>query len=167
MSFPRHGEIYPFDEGATPRDRPPAHRNDEFPAGYSSAGCSPAWPASASPASGHLAGKDFGSTMQFQRTANSVLTVCLTPGDNRRARSAHHSEEKRPKRAFGRSPRTFRTQARHTDARAAARSIWSRTPGFCSRKFSMPKCTLGPWSVFGASVQLIPLGVPPALPGRQ
>src|SRR5678815_1418941 len=28
----------------------PAHRSDEFPAGYSLTGCSPAWPASASPA---------------------------------------------------------------------------------------------------------------------
>jgi hypothetical protein len=52
MSFFRHGEIYHFDEGATFRDRALAHRNDEFPVGYSSAGCSPALPASASPTSG-------------------------------------------------------------------------------------------------------------------
>ena len=51
MSFFRHGEIYHYDEGATPQDHALAHRNDEFPAGYSSAGCSPAVPASASPAS--------------------------------------------------------------------------------------------------------------------
>jgi hypothetical protein len=56
MSFFRQGEIYHYDEGAcgegaTPQDHAPAHRNDEFPAGYSSAGCSPAVPASASPAS--------------------------------------------------------------------------------------------------------------------
>ena len=55
MSFLRHGEIYPCDvgdygEGAIPSDHALAHRNDEFPAGYSSAGCSPAVPASASPA---------------------------------------------------------------------------------------------------------------------
>jgi hypothetical protein len=55
MSFLRHGEIYPCDvgdygEGAIPSDHALAHRNDEFPAGYSSAGCSPAEPASASPA---------------------------------------------------------------------------------------------------------------------
>ena len=50
MSFFRHGEIYHYDEGATPQDHALAHRNDEFPAGYSSAGCSPAEPASASPA---------------------------------------------------------------------------------------------------------------------
>jgi hypothetical protein len=55
MSFLRHGEIYPCDEGdygegAIPSDHALAHRNDEFPAGYSSAGCSPALPASALPA---------------------------------------------------------------------------------------------------------------------
>jgi len=50
MSFSRHGEIYHFDEGAILADHALAHRTDEFPAGYSSAGCSPAWPASASPA---------------------------------------------------------------------------------------------------------------------
>ena len=59
MSFLRHGEIYHCgegDEGATLQDRAPAHRNDEFPAGYSSAGCSPALPASASPASAIMLG---------------------------------------------------------------------------------------------------------------
>ena len=62
-------EIHHFDEGrsgqgAVPADHALAHRNDEFPAGYSSAGCSPAVPASASPAGGSLPGliliaKDF------------------------------------------------------------------------------------------------------------
>ncbi len=82
MSFLRHGEIYHFDEGAIPADHALAHRNDEFPAGYSLAGCTPAEPASASPAGAHFASKRLRSTIQFQRTANSVLTVCLTPGDN-------------------------------------------------------------------------------------
>jgi hypothetical protein len=50
MSFSRHGEIYHFDEGAILADHALAHRTDEFPAGYSSAGGSPAVPASASPA---------------------------------------------------------------------------------------------------------------------
>jgi hypothetical protein len=50
MSFLRHGEIYHCGEGAIPKDHAPAHRNDESPAGYSSAGCSQALPASASPA---------------------------------------------------------------------------------------------------------------------
>ena len=46
MSFFRHGEIYHSDEGAIPADHAPAHRNDEFPAGYSLAGCAPAEPTS-------------------------------------------------------------------------------------------------------------------------
>ena len=82
MSFFRHGEIYHFDEGAILADHALAHRNDESPAGYSLAGCAPAEPTSASPAGAHFARKPVRSTMQFQRTANSVLTVCLTPGDN-------------------------------------------------------------------------------------
>jgi len=47
MRFLRHEEIYPFDEGAIPQDHALPHRTDEFPAGYSSADCSPALPASA------------------------------------------------------------------------------------------------------------------------
>jgi putative transposase len=54
MSFFRHGEIYQSDvgnsSGERPKSRPPAHRSDESPAGYSSASCSPAELASASPA---------------------------------------------------------------------------------------------------------------------
>ena len=58
MSFLRHAEIYRPDgrvvgqkaaEGGWAAPRP--HRTDEFPAGYSSASCSPAELASASPAS--------------------------------------------------------------------------------------------------------------------
>jgi transposase InsO family protein len=53
MSFFRHAEIYRSDrasEGRTGLAASPDHRLDESPAGYSSAGCSPAEPASASPA---------------------------------------------------------------------------------------------------------------------
>src|SRR3954469_8165002 len=50
MSFLRHGEIYPPMDGG-PAVPGPAHRLDGFPTGYSLAGCSPAEPASASPAS--------------------------------------------------------------------------------------------------------------------
>src|SRR2546422_507593 len=49
MSFKRHEEIYPNDRGADHKVDAPAHRSDEFPAGYSLTGCSPL-PASASPA---------------------------------------------------------------------------------------------------------------------
>ena len=55
MSFFRHREIYPSDVGFNVEGKPagtgfPDHRFDESPTGYSSAGCSPAEPASASPA---------------------------------------------------------------------------------------------------------------------
>ena len=57
MSLPRHEEIYRSDgpdlcrSGAqSERLHAPTHRLDEFPAGYSLAGCAPAEPASASPA---------------------------------------------------------------------------------------------------------------------
>ena len=63
MSFFRHGEIYQSDErgrnsGERPKSRPPAHRPDESPTGYSSASCSPAEPASASPAERHPEGEE-------------------------------------------------------------------------------------------------------------
>jgi transposase InsO family protein len=63
MSFFRHGEIYQSDErgrnsGERPKSRPPAHRSDESPAGYSSVSCSPAELASASPAERHPEGEE-------------------------------------------------------------------------------------------------------------
>jgi putative transposase len=62
MSFFRQGEIYQSDEekhngGEQHNSRPPTHRPDESPAGYSSASCSPAELASASPAGLHPAGE--------------------------------------------------------------------------------------------------------------
>jgi putative transposase len=58
MSFFRHGEISQSDvkgnsSGERPKSRPPTHRSDESPAGYSSASCSPAELTSASPAERH------------------------------------------------------------------------------------------------------------------
>jgi len=51
MSFSRHEEIYRSDgRERGGRAAAPGHRCDEFPAGYSLAGCSPAEPASAWPA---------------------------------------------------------------------------------------------------------------------
>jgi hypothetical protein len=88
MSFLRHGEIYrPISScGSKPEqpwpDCPGAHRYDEFPAGYCSAGCAPAEPASASPAGTHRATSANGSAIGKQRTARSVLTASLTRGDN-------------------------------------------------------------------------------------
>jgi putative transposase len=59
MSFFRHREIYRSDGKRKKNGKPaetgsPAHRLDESPAGYSSAGWSPPLPASASPADDHI-----------------------------------------------------------------------------------------------------------------
>jgi hypothetical protein len=92
MSFLRHGEIYRSDGclGADLPERPLGpprpHRLDESPVGYSLAGCSPAEPASASPTGAHFALRAPGCTMPLQRTANSVLTFCLTSGGKCRLR---------------------------------------------------------------------------------
>ena len=80
MSFPRHPEIFPSDEAAGNASGP-AHRPDEFPAGYSLAGCAPALPASASPTASEYALTSSYPSMIFHRPVNCVLTVCLTPGD--------------------------------------------------------------------------------------
>jgi hypothetical protein len=87
MSFPRHEEIYrPMGMakrlGRPTCGHPSAHRYDEFPAGYSLVGCAPAEPASASPAGAHGAPEASSSTIEIQRTANYLLTACLTRGDN-------------------------------------------------------------------------------------
>src|ERR1022692_2168041 len=77
MSFFRHEEIYhcgegESGEGAILASHAPAHRSDESPAGYSSAGCSPAVPASASPASAIIVG--FISYAK-ELTANGTLSL--------------------------------------------------------------------------------------------
>jgi hypothetical protein len=90
MSFSRHPEIYPPMEAQTKAVSAPAHRLDEFPAGYSLAGCSPAEPASASPAGLQYAVKSSCRSRIFQRTANSVLTVCVSRGGKRKWTSENH-----------------------------------------------------------------------------
>ena len=80
MSFLGHGEIYPSDGGADGDADAPAHRLNEFPAGYSLAGWSPPEPASASPAGFQYALQSSCRSRRFQRTANSVLTGCLSRG---------------------------------------------------------------------------------------
>src|SRR5215831_12047789 len=87
MSFLRHEEIYRSDvgfghAGSGSYGLPPALIGlDEFPVGYSLAGCSPADPASALPTAEHCAVNSSRRSRVFHRTANSVLTVCLTLGD--------------------------------------------------------------------------------------
>jgi hypothetical protein len=80
MSFLRHLEIYPSDGGASRKAGAPTHRLDEFPTGYSLAGWSPPELASASPAGSQYAVQSSCRSRDFQRTANSVLTVCVSPG---------------------------------------------------------------------------------------
>jgi hypothetical protein len=84
MSFLRHREIYRSDVSRLVRERrerrPRSHRLDEFPAGYSWADCSPAGSASASPTEHHSALKSSCRSIAFHRTANTVLTVCLSSG---------------------------------------------------------------------------------------
>ena len=103
MSFPRPEEIYrPMGMakrlGRPTCGHPSAHRYDEFPAGYSLAGCAPAEPASASPAGAHGAAEAGSSTIEMQRTADTLLTACLTRGDNpnyiasRQTKSEYHKE---------------------------------------------------------------------------
>ncbi len=74
MSFNRHREIYPSDEDAS-MTSVLAHRLDEFPAGYSLAGCAPALPASASPTDFEYALKSSCRSIVFHRAVSSVLTV--------------------------------------------------------------------------------------------
>src|SRR5260221_4664897 len=63
------------DRGPTGFDRPPDHRS-EFPAGYSSAGCSPAEPASASPAIASVAPARSGVRQRrLKATAQFTLQV--------------------------------------------------------------------------------------------
>jgi len=90
MSFLRHEEIYRSDVGLGHTESrscglPPALIGlDEFPVGYSLAGCSPADPASASPTGEHCAVNSSRQSRIFHRTANSVLTVCLISGGRSR-----------------------------------------------------------------------------------
>jgi hypothetical protein len=84
MSFPRHPEIFPSDGGASPAANAPAHRLDEFPAGYSSPGWSPPEPDSASPAGHQYAVMSSCRSTKIHRTANCVLTVCVSRGDKRK-----------------------------------------------------------------------------------
>src|ERR1700689_5865690 len=84
MSFRRHGEIFPSDGGASPAANASAHRLDEFPAGYSSAGWSPPEPTSASPAGHQYAVMSSCRSRTFHRTVNCVLTVCVSRGGKRK-----------------------------------------------------------------------------------
>ncbi len=66
--------------GAGHMSHPGAHRLDELSAGYSSAGCSPAVPASAFPAASEFGNRAARKSTIFQRTATVPLCCCLSLG---------------------------------------------------------------------------------------
>src|SRR5436305_9235726 len=78
-----HQEIYPSDGGASIEAGAPAHRLDEFPTGYSSAGWSPPLPTSASPAASEYAVNPPCRSITFKRTERCVLSICLSRGGKR------------------------------------------------------------------------------------
>ena len=87
MSFWRHGEIYRearwsfADAGRRAQSADaPTHPLDEFPIGYSSAGCAPAEPASASPTGSKLTMTGTPQPSLFQRMGKPCLASCLTSG---------------------------------------------------------------------------------------
>src|SRR6266849_2766392 len=93
MSFLRHPQIYPpigslvgTGDGPLSGFAPGPHRLDESAAGYSSAGCAPAEPASASPGDYEYVVQLSCRSRSFHPTANSVLTVCVSPGGKRTLR---------------------------------------------------------------------------------
>ena len=106
MSFERHRQIYQSDgpwagretspalekPGATLAAAPGAHRLDEFAAGYSLAGCSPAEPASASPARTSVRryseeGKRFAVNRNLSRFRLSHAWGSLQPRNTRLTRT--------------------------------------------------------------------------------
>ncbi len=91
MSFERHRKsIFRWIRRGPVGDRVGVHRLDEFPAGYSLAGCAPALPASASPTGFQYAIGSSCRSRSFQRTANSVLTGCLSTGGRRSSAFSPH-----------------------------------------------------------------------------
>ncbi len=87
LSFLRHGQIYQSDvwfasnwRRGSAQPRLHSHRLDEFAVGYSLADCSPAGSASALPTGPQCAVHSSYRSRNFHRTANCVLTGCLTPG---------------------------------------------------------------------------------------
>jgi hypothetical protein len=100
MSFLRHEEIYPPMRASTFPANAPAHRQDEFPAGYSLAGCAPAVPASASPAGHHYAVQSFCRARIFHLTANCVLTVCVNRPDKRTLKGTPCPRQRPSERGF-------------------------------------------------------------------
>ena len=123
MSFSRHGEIYRSDGAAEGRGRNAASRwpapgpsqrarrkaraplivRDEFPVGYSSAGCSPAEPASASPTAPSMRWADSAGN-QIPANGNlSLVSVSQRRGSLQYPQFLFSCERRSPSRTMGRS----------------------------------------------------------------
>src|SRR5258708_8966066 len=112
--FPPIGSLVGTGGGPLSGFAPGPHRLDESAAGYSLAGCAPAEPASASPGDYEYAVQWSCRSRSFHPTANSVLTVCVSPG-GRRICSRPSASASRTTRAKRRSVRFLRP------------SLWSRS----------------------------------------
>ena len=133
MSFLRHREIFRSDVIRLVRERRNrrslAHRLDEFPVGYSSASCTPAELAPALPTGIHSATQARRRPRNFQPMANSVLTFCVTPGDNRRdCRSTSCSIN------MANSTRTYSNRSESLSIKYTAVLFFGR--GSCARRTS-------------------------------
>ena len=107
MSFRRHGEIYReacrrcADAGrrAYSADAP-THPLDEFPTGYSSAGCAPAEPASASPAGNKLTMDGHSPAQPFSANGEILLShLSHLRGPLRNGANPRHYPQKEKLRA--------------------------------------------------------------------
>ena len=98
MSFLRHGEIYRSDgNGRDGRAAAPLDRCDEFPNGYSSAGCSPAEPASASPSSFSFNGPVLRDN-QFAANGNlSLFSLSQAGGPHQATKLPNRANRKKSK----------------------------------------------------------------------
>ena len=141
MSFLRHEEIYRSDVrlGQTWERQPVSSLPvligcDEFPVGYSLAGCPPAEPASASP-TGTILNNPHCRTMIFQRTATTPFTSCLTflhwrSRGRRRWESRYNVQRKMRRRsAVGAGWESVHIQR---SLRGMSRSEGNWGPRFCS-----------------------------------
>ena len=147
--FLRHGKIYRNEEGEAGRSAgPPPHHCDESSTGYSSAGCSPAEPASASPAGSRL--KFRGGVCQGRRELHLPLRTD-------RVMKKHHGLSAVTKRAPGTpsgrsarrgrgvdqlavSPMSGRAQTHgHFLHHASHGRMWSTTNGTKNRSRTVPR----------------------------
>ena len=140
MSFRRHGEIYReacrrcADAGrrAYSADAP-THPLDEFPTGYSSAGCAPAEPASASPAGNKLTMDGHSPAQPFSANGETLLShLSHLRGPLRSGGATGESGAAKREPLGGRVPRArfgWVAPSRAGRTQTAIRRRAARTPG--------------------------------------